>query len=77
MRVTWKKVDIDRYDIYIENFFIGYVTQDRKYRWKCHPNFDYLPMDIVIFYDIYDDSITAGRKMGEAWEKWVKKERSL
>ena len=77
MTVTWKKISTYRYDIYAENHMIGYVSQDMKSKWQCHPNFDYLPVDIVIFYDTYDDSIVAGRKMGEAWEKWVKTERSL
>jgi len=77
MRIRWKQIDTDRYDVYINDNFVGYVERGHNYKWMCHPEFNFLSTDNEIFYLSYDDGITAGREMSKAWENWTDNQEYL
>tara|TARA_R100001082_G_scaffold64651_1_gene36398 strand:- start:582 stop:869 length:288 start_codon:yes stop_codon:yes gene_type:complete len=70
MKINWKKISVDRYDIHVNDQYIGHVEQNLYCKWKCHPEFNFLPIDGEIFYLLYDNGVTAGREMSKAWERW-------
>ena len=75
MKIHWKKINVDRYDIYVNDHYIGYVEQNLRYKWMCNPEFNFLPVDTEIFYLSYDDGVTAGREMSKAWENWFNNQK--
>ena len=72
MKVTYKKVDSNRYDVVVnDEEHIGYVYRDlsKWVKWEIYPYFNPLLTDNNLLNDSYFESIQAGRVLSDAWQR--------
>ena len=71
-KITYKKVNTDEIDVYVNNYKIGKLTRALNNKWKMHADFNtsFFDHEQKCDYSLeYYDSVICGRHLAELWKK--------